>query len=302
MAFGRLRRRLLTLTAVVLGTLLAVYAYHRLMPARFLVNARLAPSANGSRVLVVQEVIGSSLESRQSLRFDFIDPTSGARLHRTPAPFTLNSDRLRFLGGSVREWWGRDASVALIDVDSGQFVATDADIISKNPALRGELHRPNHGYTFAVDEAGSLRVEGGDGHDYAVDGTTLIASPLPSPARRLVQVPSAPDLRRVVSESEHFTTRQAAANATLPAGELVQACRTTTDGPCTLRLQQDDTIVWALGDAELDGNSVLSLEAEDARLAYVYAANDGVFGMLLGGVFLYAVELDTGRVAWKRKL
>ena len=61
-------------------------------------------------------------------------------------------------------------------------------------------------------------------------------------------------------------------------------------------------MIWALGDAELDGKSVLAVEAIDARLAYVYVADDGALSMLLGGVWLYAVELGTGRVAWQKKL
>ncbi len=253
-------------------------------------------------MLVVEEVIGSSLSTRQSLRFDFIDPTNGEQLHRTPAPFSLGSDRLAFLGGGSRQWWGKDEEVALIDVGAGEFVATSADLIGKNLGLRGELHRTNHAQRFAVDQAGSLQVQGGDGRDYAVDATTLSARPVADAPQRPARVAYPRELRRVVSETEHFVTHQAASAAKLPAGELVRACRTTSAGPCTLRLQQDDTVVWALGDAELDGKSALAVEAEDARLAYVYVADDGALSMLLGGVWLYAVELDTGRVVWKKKL
>ena len=124
---------------------------------------------------------------------------------------------------------------------------------------------------------------------------SLLPTDLPK-VRRDSEVP------RLASDSKHFTTHQRPAAPNQPQGDLARACYSLTEGPCTLGARTATEVLWQLGDAELDGNSVLAVEARDAQRAYAYVANDGVLSMLIGGVWLYAVELDTGRVAWSKKL
>jgi hypothetical protein len=294
------RRTISVVSAVGLGLAALVYGYHRLAPTRFLVEARLAVLPT-RRVLIVEEVIGSSLSSRQSLRFDFIDASTGERLHRTLAPLSVGSRRLALLGGSARQWWGDGDEVILVDVAAGQIVATESDIIDQNPALRGELHRSGQRDRFTVDESGALLVKGGDGLAYAIDAS-LLARAAQNPAQRRWRVPYEPALPRAVSDSASFTARLAPLTAEPATGLLERSCRTVSQGPCTLRLQGETATIWQLGDDTLDGKSVLAIEARDARLAYVYVANDSTLARFYGGAWLYAVELATGRVAWTRKL
>src|SRR6185369_15384375 len=105
---------------LVLGGVAVVYGYRRFAPTRYLLDAKLATLPSGRSVLIVQELIGSSKQNSQSLRFDFLDPASGERLERTNAPLSLGGERLRFLGGGgARQWWGRDGNIVQVDAEQG---------------------------------------------------------------------------------------------------------------------------------------------------------------------------------------
>jgi hypothetical protein len=294
-------KKLAIAAGVLFGLCAAYYGYLRFSPTRHIVEARLAKLTNGRSVLVVQELVGSSLRSGQSLRFDILDAQGGGRLHRLLAPLGLSAERLEFLGGKSRQWWGQDEELILLDLDAAKIVADAADVLSQNPILRGELHRTEQREYFFVDGDGALHVKGGDGQRYALDSSTLKATPVgaaPKPALRIYRERRLP---HVVSDSENFVTRTAAATPER-RGDLMLACRTVSAGPCTLRSQLDDEMLWQLGDAELDDKSVIGSETRDAQNVYVYVAWDGVLGRLFGGSWLYAVELTTGRVLWQTKL
>ncbi|HEX2733748.1 MAG TPA: hypothetical protein VHM70_19190 [Polyangiaceae bacterium] len=283
-----------------LGAGLLFYAYQRLIPSRFLVETRIALPAT-SPVLVILEVIGSSLSTGQSLRFDFIDPSNGERLGRVPAPLSLNADRLKFLGGDERQWWGAAEEVLLLDVASRKIVSSNVDLIARNPVLRSELHRLPGRQRFDVDTDGSLLVVGGDGLTYAIGSSELMAHAVDKPALRAA--PSGPpELTRVVSDAYPFVRVQGPSSTAPPPSNLMFACRTVSSGPCTLRAQGDHGLAWQLGEEDLGGKSVLSLEARDADVAYAYVADDSNLAMFYGGVWLYAVQLTSGRVMWTKKL
>ena len=140
-----------------------------------------------------------------------------------------------------------------------------------------------------------------DGESVQVDvqkGTVvlgLLPADLPEPPRE-------PEIPRLASGTDHFTTRQRPPGPNQPRGDLAFACYSMKEGPCTLGSRTATEVLWQLGDAELEGKSVRAVAARDAQRAYVYVANDGMLATLIGGVWLYAVELDTGRIAWKKKL
>jgi hypothetical protein len=247
MSLRRWRRRLVVAAALLLGATGLVYGYGRFASTRYLIDAKLASLPSGRSILVVQELIGSSSQNSQTLRFDFLDPASGERLERTSVPLSVHGTRLRFLGGEARQWWGQDGEIVQVDAEKGTV------------------------------ELGLLPAD-------------------------LAKARREPELPRLASGSAHFTSHQRPAAPTQPPGELALACYSMTEGPCTLGSRSATEVLWQLGDAELDGNSVLAVEARDAQRAYVYVANDGMLSMLIGGVYLYAVELDTGRIAWKKKL
>lgn len=230
------------------------------------------------------------------------------------------------LGGTALVYgYGRFASTRyLIDaklasLPSGRSVLVVQELIGSSnpnsqtlrfdfldPASGEQLERTNapvsvHGKRLRFLGGEARQWWGMDGEIVLVDaekGTVELAL-LPAD---LPKVRREPEVPRLASDSRHFTTQQRAAAPHQPPGDLALACYSMTEGPCTLGSRSATEVLWQLGDAELDGKSVLAVEARDAQRAYVYVANDGFFSMLIGGVWLYAVELDTGRVAWKKKL
>jgi hypothetical protein len=118
----------------------------------------------------------------------------------------------------------------------------------------------------------------------------------------LPEVRGEAEVPRLASDSEHFTTRQRPATPNPSRGDLALACYSMTKGPCTVGSRSATEVLWQLGDAELDGKSVHAVEARDAQRAYVSVTSDSMLSMLTGGAWVYAIELDSGRVAWMKKL
>jgi hypothetical protein len=154
-----------------------------------------------------------------------------------------------------------------------------------------------------------LRYLGGDAHQWwGMDGEVVRVDVEKGTVALGLRPADLPEVRResevprLASDSEHFTTRRRPAALSPSQGDLALACYAVEDGPCTLGSRSATEVSWQLGDAELDGKSVRAVEARNAQRAYVYLASDGVLATLTGGVWLYAVELATGRVVWKKKL
>lgn len=154
-----------------------------------------------------------------------------------------------------------------------------------------------------------LRFLGGDAQQWwGVDGEvvqvnaekgTVALGLLPA---NLPELRREPEVPRLASDSKHFTNRRRSATPSPSQGELALACYSMTEGPCTLGSRSATEVLWQLGDAELDGKSVNAVAARDAQRAYVSVTSDSMFSILTGGAWLYAVELDTGHIAWKEKL
>ena len=262
--------------------------YRTFMPARALLEAHLEPGP--VPLLVTEQLVGSSASTRQSLRFELLDARTGARVHRVLPSSSFSDKRSRQLGGGARQWWGYDDHVVLLDLSAGSIAADEGAILSANPALRGELHRTENAALFKVDAQGALLVQGGSGAMYAIDPTTLAATAierLPKPVPRATSVSAPREIDGVPASV---------------ANGLVLVCRTTTAGPCGLHARKNGATSWTLGEAELQGKSVLDVAAQDGATAYVYVADDSTIGRFMGGTWIYAVTLATGAIAWKRKL